>query len=154
MRAVLQRVTSARVTVDGETIGAIERGLVVLLGVAREDDASDIDYLARKIVGLRVFDDEEGKMNLALDEVGGQLLVISQFTLLGDTRKGRRPSFIDAAPPAEGDARYREFLEAVRRLGVEPATGRFQTHMQVQLVNDGPVTLVLDSRDRQRGSRS
>lgn len=145
MRACIQRVSSARVVVDGETVGEIARGLLVLLGVLTTDDAADVRWLADRVVGLRVFNDADGKMNLSLADVGGELLVVSQFTLLGDCRKGRRPSFIDAAPPELAERLYSEFVERARALGVRVATGRFRTHMNVELVNDGPVTLVIDS---------
>lgn len=146
MRAVVQRVSRAKVTVDGEVTGEIQRGFLVLLGVAEGDAQADVIYLAQKIVGLRVFEDGEGKMNLSLVDVGGRMLVVSQFTLLGDCRKGRRPSFIEAARPEVADALYRSFVAEVQGQGVVVATGRFQTHMDVELVNDGPVTLLLDSR--------
>jgi D-tyrosyl-tRNA(Tyr) deacylase len=132
--------------VAGDVVGQIGRGLLVLLGVAPDDTVDDARQLADKIVGLRIFDDAEGKMNLGLAEVGGALLAVSQFTLLGDCRKGRRPSFIGAAPPEMAERLYEEFVAAVRALGVTVATGRFRQHMQVELVNDGPVTLLLDSR--------
>lgn len=146
MRACVQRVATCRVTVADEVVGQIGRGLLVLLGVAPEDTADDARQLADKIVGLRIFDDAEGKMNLGLAEVGGALLAVSQFTLLGDCRKGRRPSFIGAAPPELAERLYEKFVAAVQALGVTVATGRFRQHMQVELVNDGPVTLLLDSR--------
>ncbi len=148
MRACVQRVSSARVVVDGETVGEISRGLVVLLGVAAGDDDADLRWLVDKVVGLRVFEDDEGKMNRALADVGGELLVVSQFTLLGDCRKGRRPSFIDAAPPEVAERTYEGFVEAARAQGIRVATGRFRTHMQVTLTNDGPVTLLIDSAER------
>jgi len=146
MRAVVQRVTRASVTVAGETTGEIQQGLVVLLGVARDDSETHADYLAAKITALRIFDDEEGKMNLSLKDVGGGLLVISQFTLYGDVRRGLRPSWIDAAPPEKAEPLYEFFVAQVRRLVGQVATGKFGADMQVELVNDGPVTLVLDSR--------
>jgi len=146
MRAVVQRVSRAKVTVEQEITGQIERGFLVLLGVAEGDTQLDVIYMAQKIVGLRVFEDADGKMNLGLADVGGQMLVVSQFTLLGDCRKGRRPSFIEAARPEVADALYRSFVAEVRGQGIEVATGRFQTHMDVELVNDGPVTLLIDSR--------
>jgi D-tyrosyl-tRNA(Tyr) deacylase len=141
-------VSSARVVVEGQSIAAIGSGLLVLLAVAMEDGEAELQWMAEKVVGLRVFDDAEGKMNLALAEVGGELLVVSQFTLLGDCRKGRRPSFIAAAPPDKAEQMYEQFVEAARQLGVRVATGRFRTHMQVELVNDGPVTILIDSADR------
>lgn len=146
MRAVVQRVSRASVTVSGEVVGKIGRGFLVLLGVAADDSAEDATYLASKVAGLRVFEDAEGKMNLGLAEVGGKMLVVSQFTLLGDCRKGKRPSFIQAARPEEADALYRTFVAAVAGQGIAVETGRFQTHMDVELVNDGPVTLLVDSR--------
>lgn len=146
MRAVVQRVSRASVTVAGEVCGEIGRGFLVLLGVAAGDGLEDARLLARKIAGLRVFEDAAGKMNLGLAEVGGRVLVVSQFTLLGDCRKGRRPSFDAAARPELAERLYLDFVAAVRELNVEVATGRFQQHMEVDLVNDGPVTLLLDSR--------
>jgi D-tyrosyl-tRNA(Tyr) deacylase len=145
MRAVVQRVSRAKVTVAGEITGQIGRGFLVLLGVAEGDTAEDARYLAPKISGLRVFEDAEGKMNLALADVGGGMLVVSQFTLLGDCRKGRRPSFIAAARPEVANALYQQFVAAVKEQGIPVETGRFQEHMDVELVNDGPVTLLLDS---------
>ena len=146
MRAVVQRVSRAKVTVGGEVTGEIARGFVVLLGVADGDTQDDVIYMAQKIVGLRVFEDSEGKMNLSLADIGGEMLVVSQFTLLGDCRKGRRPSFIAAARPEVADALYRSVIAEVQGLGIQVSTGRFQTHMDVELVNDGPVTLLIDSR--------
>jgi D-aminoacyl-tRNA deacylase len=145
MRAVVQRVSRAKVTVEGEVTGEIGRGFLVLLGVAEGDRAEDARYLAQKIAGLRVFEDAQGKMNLALADVGGEILVVSQFTLLGDCRKGRRPSFIAAARPELAASLYEEFVNAVQEQGIGVGTGRFQEHMDVELVNDGPVTLLLDS---------
>jgi D-tyrosyl-tRNA(Tyr) deacylase len=147
MKAVLQRVSSARVEVDGETVGEIARGVLVLLGVAREDEGEDAAWMAEKIVGLRIFEDDAGKMNRSLLEVEGALLAVSQFTLLGDSRKGRRPSFIAAAPPERAEELYRSFVSKTRSLGARTETGRFQAHMRVHLVNDGPVTILLDSRE-------
>ena len=146
MRACVQRVSEAHVTVDGEAIGRIGRGLVVLLGVAQDDTEEDAAALADKIAALRIFDDAAGKMNLALADVAGGMLVVSQFTLLADTSRGRRPSFITAAPPELAEKLYEQFAAKVRARGIEVATGRFRAHMHVALVNDGPVTLVLDSR--------
>ena len=146
MRAVVQRVTDARVEVAGETVGEIGAGFLVLLGVARDDANTDADYLAEKIVNLRVFEDDEGKMNLSLLEAGGAMLAVSQFTLYGDTRKGRRPSFIEAADPVKANALYEHFVARARALGVNVETGVFQAMMKVSLVNDGPVTIMLDSR--------
>ncbi|WP_166828022.1 D-aminoacyl-tRNA deacylase [Thalassoroseus pseudoceratinae] len=146
MRAVVQRVTEASVTVEDETVGQIGHGFLVLLGVGQDDTEADADYLAQKIVGLRVFEDDAGKMNRGLLDVGGELLVVSQFTLWGDCRKGRRPSFVAAAPPEKADPLYQHFVSAARSAGVTVATGRFRAEMQVSLINDGPVTLLLDSR--------
>jgi D-tyrosyl-tRNA(Tyr) deacylase len=146
MRAVVQRVSEGAVRVEGDVTGSIKKGLMVLLGVGRSDSEKEARYLADKISGLRIFEDEDGKMNLALDDVGGAMLVVSQFTLYGDCRKGRRPSFIDAAPPEEADALYNAFIEAVRFKGIPVETGRFQTHMEVSLTNDGPVTLIVESK--------
>jgi len=145
VRAVVQRVTSASVDVDGERVGEIGAGLLVLLGVAQADLSEAATWMARKIVSLRIFEDAAGRMDRSLDEVGGALLAVSQFTLLGDVRKGRRPSFVGAAPPAHAEVLYREFVDAVSSLGIETATGTFQTHMKVSLVNDGPVTIVVES---------
>ena len=146
MRACVQRVREAGVTVDGQCIGRIARGVLVLLGVGRDDREDDARFLADKIVGLRIFDDPEGKMNLALAEVGGAMLVVSQFTLWGDCRKGRRPSYLEAASPDVAERLYETFIGAVGAQGIPTATGRFRSDMQVALVNDGPVTLLLDSR--------
>lgn len=146
MRAVVQRVTEARVEVAGKIVGEIGAGLLVLLGVAREDTGSDADYLAEKINNLRVFDDDEGKMNLSLSETGGAMLVVSQFTLYGDVRRGRRPSYSDAAEPEKANELYQYFVERVRTLPVRVETGVFQAMMKVSLTNDGPVTILLDSR--------
>lgn len=145
---MVQRVSQARVVVAGETVGQIGLGLLVLLGVGRGDTPDDAAYLARKIAGLRVFADEEGKMNLALAEVGGEVLVVSQFTLYGDTRKGNRPSFVGAAPPDEGKRLYERFCDLLAAQGLHVETGVFQAHMEVHLINDGPVTLWLDSAER------
>ncbi len=146
MRACVQRVSEARVEVAGEICGQIDRGLLVLLGVAADDTPDDARQLADKIAGLRIFDDADGKMNLALADVGGAMLVVSQFTLLGDCRKGRRPSFVGAAPPELAEALYEVFVAAVAGQGITVATGRFRQHMLVSLTNDGPVTLLIDSR--------
>jgi D-tyrosyl-tRNA(Tyr) deacylase len=140
-------VREAQVAVDGATIGAIERGLCVLVGVASTDSEADADRLCRKVVGLRVFDDERGQMNRAVDEVGGKLLVVSQFTLHADCRKGRRPSFERAAPAARAEELYRRFVDVARQGPVPVETGRFQAHMALSLVNDGPVTIVLDTAE-------
>ena len=145
MRAVVQRVSRARVTVAGEVVGEIERGLLVLLGVSQRDSEADADYLAAKIAKLRIFDDVAGKMNLALTDLGGAVLAVSQFTLYGDARGQNRPSYITAARPEEARRLYEYFVERVRALGLRCETGRFQEMMQVELVNDGPVTILLDS---------
>jgi D-tyrosyl-tRNA(Tyr) deacylase len=146
MRACVQRVSEASVTVAGEVVGRINRGLVVLLGVAANDTNEDARYMAEKVVELRIFPDDAGKMNRSLAEASGAMLVVSQFTLFGDCRKGRRPSFIDAAPPELGERLYQEFVGAVAAKGIEVATGQFRQYMDVALVNDGPVTLLLDSK--------
>lgn len=146
MRACLQRVSRAQVTVDGQVIGQIGRGALVLLGVAADDTAEDVGSLSEKIAGLRIFEDAQGKMNLALADVGGAMLVVSQFTLLGDCRKGRRPSFDRAARPELAEQLYEMFAQRVAERGIPVATGKFRASMQVELVNDGPVTLWLDTR--------
>ncbi|HZZ72660.1 MAG TPA: D-aminoacyl-tRNA deacylase [Pirellulales bacterium] len=146
MRAVLQRVTQASVSVAGQVVGQIGRGLLVLLGVEQADTQADLDHLVEKTAGLRIFEDAAGKMNLALAEVGGAVLVVSQFTLLGDCRRGRRPSFDAAAPPELAELLYEQFVAALRAKGLPVATGQFRAMMQVELINDGPVTLLLDSR--------
>lgn len=145
MRAVIQRVGRASVAVEGRVTGEIGTGLLILLGVGRGDNLAATTYLAEKIVNLRIFPDEAGKMNLSLLDAGGAALVVSQFTLYADTRGGRRPSYIEAAPPEEANRLYEEFVRAMRALGVRVETGVFQAHMQVELVNDGPVTILLDS---------
>ncbi len=146
MKAVVQRVSESSVTIDSETAGKIGAGLMVLLGVAVEDTEKEADYLAEKIINLRIFSDKNGKMNLSLLDVGGEMLVVSQFTLLGDCRKGRRPSFIAAADPEKGNALYEHFVDCMRQKGITVATGRFGAMMDVSLVNDGPVTLILESK--------
>ena len=145
MRAVVQRVTHAQVTINGQVAGKIARGLLVLLGVAQTDTESDADYLADKITGLRIFEDEAGKMNLPARDVKAGLLVVSQFTLYGAVRRGKRPSFDAAAPPPHARKLYEYFVERIRAAGLVCETGRFQEMMQVELVNDGPVTILLDS---------
>ena len=147
MRAVLQRVTSASVEVDGQVVGEIRHGLMVLLGVAKGDDESDVRYVVDKIRTLRMFSDEQGKMNRSLADVGGAVLLVSQFTLLGRTANGRRPSFDDAAPPEPAQRLYEQVATGLRESGTIVKTGIFASHMQVALVNDGPVTFVLDSRE-------
>ena len=145
MRAVVQRVASASVTVDGKLISEIGNGLLIFHGVAHEDTSADLDYLANKVANLRVFEDDEGRMNRSLLEIGGEALVVSQFTLYGDCRKGRRPSFIDAAPPDKAEALYQQFIQALSNTGISVQAGIFQAMMDVELVNDGPVTILLDS---------
>ena len=145
MRAVVQRVSEARVSVDSVTVGEIGAGLCVLLGVGKQDGDTDADFLAEKIKNLRIFEDDHGKMNRSIVEASGELLVVSQFTLYGDCRKGNRPSFTEAAPAAEADRLYRHFVRRLSDAGVRVATGRFQARMKVSLVNDGPVTFILDS---------
>lgn len=145
MRAVVQRVTLARVRVDSRLVAAIEHGLLVLVGIARDDDATDTAYLANKIVGLRVFEDADHRFNRSVRDVDGAVLLVSQFTLYGDCRRGRRPSFDQAAPPVEARAIYAALTDALRAHGVSVQTGEFQAHMAVESVNDGPVTILLDS---------
>ncbi len=146
MRAVIQRVSRASVEVEGETVGRIGPGLLVLLGVGKEDGEADVDYVVEKIAGLRVFADEQGKMNLSIGDVGGRLLVVSQFTLFGDIRKGRRPGFDQAAPPERANALYAAAIERFRARGIPVETGRFGAYMKVHLLNDVPVTFLLDTR--------
>jgi len=146
MRAIIQRVKEAKVEVSGETVGGIGEGILVLLGAGKDDTSADADYLADKILALRIFEDPDGKMNLSVTDIGGSLLVVSQFTLYGDCRKGRRPSFDKAAPPEIAEALYEEFVSRLRARGARVETGRFRAMMDVHLVNSGPVTLLLDSR--------
>jgi D-aminoacyl-tRNA deacylase len=146
MRAVVQRVTRGSVTVEGQIVGEIQKGLVVLLGIARDDTKADADYLAPRIVALRIFDDPEGRMNVSVKDIDGGLLVVSQFTLYGDVRRGLRPSWIDAAAPEIAEPLYDYFVESCRKLLGRVETGSFRKMMQVELVNDGPVTILLDSR--------
>ncbi len=148
MKAVLQRVSRASVSVAGEEVGAIGNGLVVLLGVAEGDTEEDAQFLLQKIINLRIFTDSEGKFNRSLLDAGGELLLVSQFTLLADTRKGRRPSFTGAAPPEQAAALFDRFVDLARDSGLKVATGQFQAHMMVEIHNDGPVTIILDSRER------
>lgn len=148
MKALLQRVTSASVSVEGEVVGSIGRGLVVLVGVAAGDSSKDAQYLAQKLVNLRIFADEAEKFNLSALDIKAELLLVSQFTLLADTRKGRRPSFSEAAPPAEAEELFERLVAEARTSGLKLATGRFQQYMQVEIHNDGPVTVMLDSRDK------
>ena len=153
MRALIQRVTKASVFVGDDTVGEIGPGLVILLGVAKEDDESDARYLVEKISNLRIFSDDEGRFNLSALDIGAQFLVVSQFTLYADTRKGRRPDFNQAAGPEEAQPLYEHVVRSFQEAGITVATGRFREHMLVALENDGPVTIVLDSADRQRPRR-
>lgn len=146
MRAVVQRVSSSRVTVDDRTTGEINQGLLVLLGVTHEDTSKDVDYMIDKVLNLRIFEDENEKMNLSLKDVGGELLVVSQFTLYGDCRKGRRPGFSDAARPDIAIPLYEEFVEKAKKQDIKVGTGEFGAHMVVDIVNNGPVTILLDSQ--------
>ena len=148
MRTVIQRVTRASVTVDQKVVGEIAQGLLVLLGVEKDDDAKDLSYLVNKTLGLRIFEDDDGKMNRSVVDVGGDLLVVSQFTLLGNVQKGKRPSFVDAAEPNIANELYQQFVQQTRAAGVKTETGIFQADMAVELINDGPVTILLDSRKR------
>jgi D-tyrosyl-tRNA(Tyr) deacylase len=146
MRVVLQRVSRASVTIEGKTAGAIERGFCLLVGFTHGDTEATVDWMAEKVAGLRLFSDSEGKMNLGLDEVGGAVLVVSQFTLYGDAAKGRRPSFVDAARPEQAIPLYERFVAALRDRGLEVRTGEFGAHMMVEIQNDGPVTLILERK--------
>ncbi|MFC1903478.1 D-aminoacyl-tRNA deacylase [Chloroflexota bacterium] len=148
MKALLQRVTRASVSIDNEEVGRIDQGLVVFLGVADGDTEKDAQYLVQKMVNLRIFADTEGKFNLSALDIKGELLLISEFTLLADTRKGRRPNFVEAAPPARAEELFDYFVAQTRTTGLKVATGRFQAYMQVELQNDGPVTILLDSREK------
>jgi D-tyrosyl-tRNA(Tyr) deacylase len=148
VKALLQRVNHASVAVSGQVVGNISKGLVVLLGVAQGDSVRDAQYLAKKITGLRIFTDNEGKFNLSAQDILGELLIISQFTLLADTRKGRRPGFTDAAPPVQAEELFNCLVSEVRQTGLKVETGRFQQHMLVEIHNDGPVTIMLDSREK------
>ena len=148
MKALLQRVSSASVSVAGEVIGRIGRGLVVFVGVANGDTEKDAQYLAQRIASLRIFSDEGGRFNPSALDIQGELLLVSQFTLMADTRKGRRPSFTEAAPPAQAEELFEQFVEQARATGLKVETGRFQQHMQVEIHNDGPVTILLDSRKK------
>ena len=148
MKALLQRVTSASVTIDGEVVGSIGRGLVVFVGVAEGDGSQDADYLVQKLVNLRIFADEAERFNLSALDIRAELLLVSQFTLLADTRKGRRPSFTEAAPPTQAEELFEHFVAGAKASGLKVATGRFQQYMQVEIHNDGPVTILLDSRDK------
>lgn len=146
MRAVIQRVNKASVLIEGETERSTGRGLVVFIGVGKEDGAGDLDWMTEKILNLRIFEDQEGKMNLSVTDIGGEILLISQFTLFGNCRKGRRPSYSDAAPPEEASRLYEELVSRIQKSGVPVKTGIFQAYMKVVLENDGPVTLLLDSK--------
>lgn len=146
MRAVVQRASKAHVDVEGVTVGRIERGLVAFVGAAKDDEQADLDYMVNKVVGLRVFPDESGKMTRALPDIGGSLLVISQFTVFGDVRRGMRPSFSDAMEPVAAEAFYERFVAAAKKTGIHVETGRFRADMRVHVENDGPVTILLDSR--------
>jgi len=148
VKALLQRVTGASVSVGGEVVGRIGRGLVVFVGVASGDTEKDVSYLVQKTVNLRIFSDEAGKFNLSALDIKGELLLVSQFTLLADTRKGRRPSFVEAAPPAPAEQLFEQFVEQAGAAGLKVETGRFQQYMQVEIHNDGPVTILLDSREK------
>jgi D-aminoacyl-tRNA deacylase len=154
LKALLQRVTQASVTVDGTIIGKIDQGLVVFLGVAQGDTERDAQFLAQKTAALRIFTDDQGKFNLSLLDIKGEMLIISQFTLLADARKGRRPSFTDAAPPDQAEKLFNSYVEQVRATGLKVETGKFQAHMLVELCNHGPVTIMLDSRDIKAVSQS
>ena len=153
MRALVQRVSRASVAVQGETVGEIGAGFVVLVGVSRDDDEADADYIVNKVAHLRVFADEQGKFNRSAMDVGAELLLISQFTLHADTRKGRRPSFVDAAPPTLAEPLFDRTVAKFRESGLRVATGVFQAHMMVSLINDGPVTIMIESADRERPRR-
>lgn len=146
MRLVIQRVKEASVEVEGETIASIGRGVVVLIGVGKGDGEEDVRYLAEKLLNLRIFPDKEGRMNLSLEEIGGEVLAVSQFTLYGDVRKGRRPSFTQAAPPREAERLYRMLVTQIREEGIKVETGKFQAHMLVKIFNDGPVTFIMESK--------
>ncbi len=148
MKALLQRVTGASVSVGSEVVGKIGQGLVVFVGVANGDTEKDAQYLAQKIVSLRIFSDDAGRFNLSALDIKGELLVVSQFTLLADTMKGRRPSFVEAAPPDQAEVLFRQFMEQARASGLKVETGRFQQYMQVEIHNDGPVTIMLDSTEK------
>jgi len=146
MRAVIQRVRQASITVDGSLVAQIGKGLLALVAVARDDTREDLIWMARKVLELRIFDDSEGKLNLSLQDIKGELLLVSQFTLYGDCRRGRRPSYIEAAPPADAEKLYDEFVQVVRQMKPDAKTGRFQAMMDVTLTNAGPVTIILDTR--------
>ena len=149
MKAVIQRVLSASVLVDGKEVGSINRGLLVLLGVAQKDTSTDLEYLVKKTVGLRIFKDEHANMNLSIEDVGGEALVVSQFTLCADINKGRRPSFINAAPPEIADNMYQQYCKKLRKENISVQTGQFGAMMEVELVNDGPVTIIIDTKNKE-----
>ena len=151
MKLLLQRVIKASVTVGSEPVGSIKRGLVVLAGIANGDTEADVDFLSQKTINLRIFDDSQGRLNLSVLDIKGELLIISQFTLLADTTKGRRPSFIEAASPELADSLINRYVDNMRASGLVIATGRFRQHMVVEIYNDGPVTIMLDSRDKNAG---
>lgn len=146
MRAVVQRVSEAKVSVEGNIVGEIQKGLLVFLGVGEEDEALDLDYMVDKVLGLRIFEDDKGKMNLSLMDIKGEILIVSQFTLYGDVRKGKRPSFSASADPDRAEAIYNEFIEKCKERGVPTAEGIFGANMSVELENDGPVTILIDSK--------
>ena len=146
MRAVVQRISCSKVTVDERVTGEVKKGLLVLLGVTHEDTSKDVDYMVDKVVNLRIFEDENDKMNLSLKDIDGEIMAVSQFTLYGDCRRGRRPSFTDAARPEVANPLYEEFVENIRKQGITVGTGEFGAHMMVELVNDGPVTILLESK--------
>ena len=148
MKALLQRVNKASVSINSEVVGSIGGGLVVFVGVVNGDTDKDLQYLVDKTIGLRIFDDAQGRLNLSVQDTGGGVLLVSQFTLLADARKGKRPSFTEAAPPAQAEALFNRFVERVKATGLKVATGRFQKYMQVEIHNDGPVTIMLDSREK------
>jgi D-tyrosyl-tRNA(Tyr) deacylase len=153
LKVLLQRVTGASVSIDGEVVGKIGQGMVAFVGIAEGDSEIDIDYLVPKMIGLRIFADDEGRFNISVADIVGEMLLVSQFTLLADTRKGRRPSFTDAASPEQAELLFEQFVEKTRATGLKVETGRFQQYMQVEIRNDGPVTIMLDSRDRLRSRR-
>ena len=153
MRALVQRVSCASVTIDDDVVGRIGRGLVVLVGISREDTEAEARYIADKVVGLRIFDDERGRFDRSALDIEAELLIVSQFTLYGNTRRGRRPSFTDAAPPEQAEALFSQTVDLFAATGLKVQTGRFQAHMLVSIHNDGPVTIMLDSADRERPRR-
>jgi D-tyrosyl-tRNA(Tyr) deacylase len=150
MRCVIQRVSKASVRVENETIAQINHGILALVGIGREDDLKDLHWMAEKISGLRIFEDEQGKMNLSLLDVQGEMLMVSQFTLYGDCRKGKRPSFTEAAAPQDAEKLFNELVNAVRQKGISVETGKFQSEMAVELINQGPVTIILDSNNSKK----